>query len=461
MGILQMSFTGAVIILAVILIRALAINRLPKKTFLALWGITLIRLLVPFRLHSIFSVYSVLGQKTTALDTIKAALPGNLPIQIEGQVAAVSIQSSNSAGNMSVWTIIWGLGVLICVLIFSVAYWKCYWEFRIALPVSNDFTREWLDTHRLKRVISVKQSARISAPLTYGVFRPVILVPETTDWNNEKTVRYVLEHEYTHIKRFDTLTKLILVITLCVHWFNPVVWVMYVLANRDIELVCDETVVRVFGEKEKSSYARILIGMEEARSGFTPLCNSFSKNSIEERIVAIMKIRKTTKSSGILACVIVMGTAIIFATSASASGTRAALEKTEEMSKMDDSTMTRTALQRLEKSYPGVAGWVRECYPDTVWWTYEGYQTMMEMERQNLESQIGEVIGWTPSTGNITVTSEFIEEQMETYEQTLEDIQNGIMVSKSVDGNEELGGLLILLILRLVQAAGNCNAVSF
>lgn len=67
---------------------------------------------------------------------------------------------------------------------------------------------------------------------------------------------------------------------------------MYVLANRDIELSCDEAVIRLFGESTRSSYAMAIIQMAEVKSGITPLCSNFSKNAIEERIVAIMKFKK-------------------------------------------------------------------------------------------------------------------------------------------------------------------------
>ena len=119
-----------------------------------------------------------------------------------------------------------------------------------------------------------------------------------------------------HIRRFDSIKKLVLITVLCVHWSNPLVWAMYILANRDIELSCDEAVVRLFGENTKAAYARALISMEETRSGLTPLCNNFSKNAIEERITAIMKIKKRTIFSFVLAGVIVAGTATAFATSA-------------------------------------------------------------------------------------------------------------------------------------------------
>lgn len=72
-------------------------------------------------------------------------------------------------------------------------------------------------------------------------------MPKSTDWSNEGTLRFVLEHEFVHVQRFDALSKLALIAAVCVHWFDPLVWVMYVLANRDLELSCDETVVHRFG----------------------------------------------------------------------------------------------------------------------------------------------------------------------------------------------------------------------
>ena len=159
-------------------------------------------------------------------------------------------------------------------------------------------------------------AGRISSPLTFGVLRPVILVPKKTDWTDETALRYVLEHEFVHIQRFDVLSKLLLIAAVCVHRFNPLVWVMYVLANRDLELSCDETVLRRFGGDIRAAYARVLIRMEAARGGFAPLCNHFGKNAIEERITAIMKTKRITIVSLGLAALLVAGTVTVFATSA-------------------------------------------------------------------------------------------------------------------------------------------------
>ena len=315
MSLLQMSFAGGILILAVIVIRALAINMLSKKTFNALWGISVVRLMIPFSIPSAFSVYSLIGSHApgNGLQAIRV-----LPIGASGQEASMPGSITNAANAVSTWTIVWAAGVLVCAVFFSLAYWKCWKEFQTSLPVGNDFTENWLSVHQQRRRISIRQSGRFSAPLTYGVLHPVILMPISTKWENTDSLAYVLAHEYVHIRRFDSIRKLVLIVVLCVHWFNPLVWVMYILANRDIELSCDEAVVRFFGENTKAAYARALISMEETRSGLTPLCNNFSKNAIEERITAIMKIKKTTVFSLILAGFIVAGIATAFATSANA-----------------------------------------------------------------------------------------------------------------------------------------------
>ena len=133
------------------------------------------------------------------------------------------------------------------------------------------------------------------------------------DCGNEPQLRYILSHEFIHIKRLDALWKLILVIVLCCHWFNPLVWLLYVLMNRDLEISCDEKVILEFGEDTKTAYAMSLIGMAEHRTGFTPLYSNFSKNATEERILSIMKFRKTSVISLILAVMLVAGATTVFA----------------------------------------------------------------------------------------------------------------------------------------------------
>jgi len=379
MTLLKMSFYGAVIILAVLIIRAFTLHKLPKKTFLILWAVALIRLLIPFEVSSGLSLYSLLPEVPEEFSLTEAEKPfvpdpanpyepfenytdylkehGNSQIPeddtiIVGQdtTGAIYLPKDNLASDaiplpdvdtdanyadgivlpeqeaisgtqavslsiserlQALWQSsipylpgLWLTGALLCAVFFLVSYVRCLREFRTSLPVTEEYATKWLKQHPLKRSISIRQSDKISAPLTYGMFHPVILMPKKTDLSNFTQLDYVLYHEFTHIRRFDLLAKLVMIAALCLHWFNPLVWLMYFFFNRDLELSCDDCVVKHFKES-KADYAGTLIGMEEKKNYSAPLCNHFSKNAIEERIVAIMKSKKTTLGMMIAAIIII------------------------------------------------------------------------------------------------------------------------------------------------------------
>lgn len=413
MSLLQMSFLGTVIILLIVVLRAVLINRLPKKTFLILWWIALIRLLVPFSIKSVTSIYSLLQSIYSDINPVRTAqtttfLPihGNMP-EIANGLSEAMVQRTES---ISILSVIWLAGLLLCFGFFAVSYIKCYREFRFSLPVENDILEAWKEKHPLKRSLSIRQTETIAAPLSYGVIRPVILMPKNTEWKNIYQLRYVLEHEYVHIRRLDMLTKLIMIAAVCIHWFNPLVWVMYILFNRDLELSCDETVVRRFGMDIKSVYATALISMEEKKSGLTPLCNSFSKNAIEERIRAIMKIKKTSKFAVMISAVLVIGVTGGFATSASS------LEKNTETAQ--ENGETTVALNEVN---------IREDEPlsssDVEW---------LDEEKEVLQSMIGEK-AYTGGDGWFVWTQEKVDETIALYEDNLQKIKDGMKLSKSSD----------------------------
>ena len=321
MSLLQMSFSGAVFITAVVMIRAAAINKLPKKTFLVLWELVMVRLLIPFSIPSVFSVYTLVTHGLSSAALPEVTTDYNMPV-VEGVFAATGGMEQPPAdilSSVSLWFIVWCAGMIPAALFFVISYLRCLMEFRTALPVRSHYVEKWLGQQTLKRPVLVRQSDRISTPLTYGIFRPVILMPKKTDWKNEKQLQYILTHEYVHIYRYDTVTKLLAACALCVHWFNPFVWVMYRLFNRDIELACDESVIRQFGEKSKSAYSLMLVNMEAAKSGLLPFCNNFSKNAVEERITAIMKMKKTSLFAICIAAMLIVGVTTTFATSAAGS----------------------------------------------------------------------------------------------------------------------------------------------
>ena len=422
MSLLQMSFLGTVIILLIVVLRAVLISRLPKKTFLILWWIALIRLLVPFSIKSVTSIYSLLQSIYSDINPVRTAqtttfLPihGNMP-EIANGLSEAMVQRTES---ISILSVIWLAGLLLCFGFFAVSYIKCYREFRFSLPVENDILEAWKEKHPLKRSLSIRQTETIAAPLSYGVIRPVILMPKNTEWKNIYQLRYVLEHEYVHIRRLDMLTKLIMIAAVCIHWFNPLVWVMYILFNRDLELSCDETVVCRFGMDIKSVYATTLISMEEKKSGLTPLCNSFSKNAIEERIRAIMKIKKTSKFAVIISVVLVICVTGGFATSASS------LEKNTETAQ--ENGETTVALNEVN---------IREdeslSSSDVEWWTAEEYAKWLDEEKEVLQSMIGEK-AYTGGDGWFVWTQEKVDETIALYEDNLQKIKDGMKLSKSSD----------------------------
>lgn len=414
MGLLQMSLSGAVMIIAIIIIRALAINRLPKKTFLILWGIVLLRLMVPFSIPSALSVYS-LAERNEAWITLGQILSGQVmfvenggngayvsgdgKVHVDNSVYANTEQGDNALGeNASIlqrdsdglvsetrnlngedsdlraasvsgseedgdsrvvsgsenpendtdvssfrplYLAIWCAGMLICATCFAASYLRSWLKFQESIPVEDAFVQKWVEEHACRRPVpamsarnarmqkwlkphprrlNVRQSDRVSTPLTYGIFHPVILMPKNTDWENRQQLQYVLMHEYVHIRRFDALTKLLVTCALCIHWFNPMVWMMWVLFNRDVELSCDESVLRHMGEASKATYARMLIQMEAERSGIAPLCSGLrfriGKHAMEERITAIMKTKKKSVMAVIAAAALVISVTATFATSA-------------------------------------------------------------------------------------------------------------------------------------------------
>ena len=337
MSLVQMSLSAALMIVAIIILRALTIERFPKKTFLVLWWIALLRLLIPFSIPSVMSFYSwfdpnlpaVVEQSSAMESTFEPVLDDSsetmenttqfemTPIP-DTDIEYVEVKPSKSFSEIffDMLPAIWGIGIGVIAAFFGINYWKGVREFRMSLPVENEFVNEWLSSHQLRRNITIHQYDCIHTPLTYGIFRPVILLPRESLEQSPSTLNFILTHEWVHIRRFDCVTKILLTAALCIHWMNPLVWVMYLLFNRDIELSCDETVLHLLGRNRRSDYALALIDMEEQKGGFASFASGFGRNAIEERIRAIMKMKKASLITILAAVVVVACVSILFATSA-------------------------------------------------------------------------------------------------------------------------------------------------
>lgn len=326
MNLLELTLQGGVLIGAILLLRLLGRYRLPGWTFRILWGVALVRLLVPLALPFPWNVYSGLEHLQapepavqTAPDAggalTQAVTPSPMP---DLQAPAVpSAPALEAAAPVEIpWlTILYLAGAAALALLFLASYWRGVRVFRTALPLTHPAVNQWRRKIPALRGVPIRRCDRIRTPLTYGLVRPVILLPKGVDCDDTQELGYILLHEGAHIRHRDAWWKLLFAAALCVHWFNPLVWCMYVCAGRDLERCCDEAVVRACGLEARSAYALTLLKWEERRSGLLPLCSPFSNKIMKERVISIMKLKKQSAAAIALALVLVTGTTVAFATS--------------------------------------------------------------------------------------------------------------------------------------------------
>lgn len=315
MTVIEMSISSIVIILMIIITRTLFLHKLPKRLFVFLWGIVLCRLLLPLSFHYsspsfLYNLYQIKG--AVSMDQSIGTTTTYISELSKKSITAALQATQASAIN---WiSLIWCLGIVITVLTFLIPHIRFVLANKSAILTKNDMVYEWIDKYHFKRKIQVKQAQCIITPVTYGFFKPIILLPKSLEETDKQQLILMIVHELTHIKHFDVLWKWLLFLAVSIHWFNPFVWIAYVLANRDIELSCDETVIRTLSKEiTKSSYAMALINLEEHKIKCAPIGNCFSKNAIEERIIAIMKTKKITFISLALTTMITAGALTLFA----------------------------------------------------------------------------------------------------------------------------------------------------
>lgn len=311
MTFLEMTLSGTVMILAVAALRALTLRRLPKGTFAALWWLTAVRLLVPVELPSRFSVYTLLERLRRGTAPAAPAATAAAPPAPRAAVFPSLSEAVPAPAPFPVWRAVWLAGAVLLALWCLIRYVRWRRRFRESLPAGRPDIPV-----RFRRRVRLRVTDQIGAPLTYGILRPVILLPRTLDLTDEEAVSCVLAHEMSHIRRLDGLFKLALTAALCLHWFNPAVWLLYVLANRDMELRCDEAAVLALGEDSRVRYALALIRLAELQNGYVPLCGFSHKSGMEERIRAIMNIKRRSLPACFIALALVLGVTTAFATSA-------------------------------------------------------------------------------------------------------------------------------------------------
>lgn len=310
----QMSIKSGIIIIFIAILRKVSLFRFPKRVFLSLWMIAITRLLVPLSVSATF-IPPRLFYPTWESSQILLEYP-YLPTHSNMAVGYIP-PADGIKFTPSIWSILWFVGAILVALYFLISYVISHFKFSESIPVKSKATDLWLSQHPLRRSIQIRACTHITSPLTYGIFKPIILFPMDMDFSQTNELHFILQHEYTHIKYFHGAMKLLIIMCLCLHWFNPTVWVLYFLANKDMELFCDEMVLREHNGKAKTDYAHALIHMSMGTAANLHLYNNFSERTLKERIVSIMKHKKYSTLSLLLA--LVLATSIIctaFATTA-------------------------------------------------------------------------------------------------------------------------------------------------
>ena len=320
MTLLKTSMYAGLIILAIIILRTIALNKLPKAGFLAMWGVALLRLLLPFSFPSKWSLSAILARSLGRFSGGAQGLNNEVKLIFDG----LSMQRTSANFWQKIEELcpnaatIWLVIAAILFVLFSLGLIKSCSAVRSASPVGkNELIDEWRASHKLLRPLRILQSDRITTPVAVGIIRPRIILPKAMSLSDRRAVGYVLTHEYCHIRRLDMLWKLLMLCAVCVHWFNPFVWGMLILLGRDLEISCDEMVLRHYGadKNERKAYAYSLIEMAEARGSSPLIFSHFSRNAAEERVIAIMKHKKASGLTIAVAVVMVLCLTMAFGAS--------------------------------------------------------------------------------------------------------------------------------------------------
>ena len=351
-----MTVRGGLLILLACLLRPVLRGRVPRRSILWLWYGAIARLLLP---HVV---------------TIRVPMPWR---QTQGGGRWYRMQGAldRAAGQPDLWpALCWLLGALALALAIGVLYVAQRRRLREALPLEDRACQGFVERQGLRRPVRVLVSDRIRTPLTYGLLRPRIVLPKGMDRKQPAELLCVLTHEMIHIRRLDVLAKGAALAALCLHWFNPLVWCMVFLLDRDLDQACDERAIALLGERWKDRYALALVALAEQKQGFAPLCSGFGRNGLEERIVSIMKYRKYSRWVAATAAVSMLAVASVSA----ASLEPAQLEETE-MSVHYAGTLTMS--QPADGSQTGVPAAsdvevTKDLEPSTLAEDYTAYQAL-------------------------------------------------------------------------------------
>ncbi len=299
----NVSITVSYIVLAVMLVR-LVLKKAPKWVNCVLWVLVGVRLTVPF---SIEATWSLIPSAHTVPEYIgtspSPSIDSGIPIvnEIINPVISESFAPNFLSGAypmekfVTVVSIFWCAGVTAMIIYGVISYLRV--KKKVAPSIELRENIYFCDD--------------IGTPFILGVFRPRIYLPSDI---SEREMKYVIDHEKAHLKRGDHIWKTLGFVLLSVHWFNPLLWVAYVLLCRDIEKACDERVIRNMDSSDKKGYSEALIGCSVHRRVMAVCPLAFGEVSVKGRIKSVLNYKKPTLRIIIVAVVACVGVGVFFLT---------------------------------------------------------------------------------------------------------------------------------------------------
>lgn len=318
-ALLYASITGAILIVVIGLLRLLFARQVSRRVFLVLWLLAVVRLLLPVSLPSPTSIYNlplfsrdkVISAPAQELpdQTVTASLPEQQSPVTEQSGAPVvlpPVQEETGLSLMQLLTIIWASVGLCLFLGMELRHLFSRRRYRFSLPLPEG------EGISVPEGLQVRMLDGLSTPLTYGVFRPTVLIPVRCLEQPEQ-LQHILLHEQAHIRNWDLLKKHLFLLTACIHWFNPLVWLMVALAFEDMEMRCDAVAVHKLGTQQKKAYARTLVSAETARLNDLLLSN-FSQSTTARRLKALIHLRRRPVISAVVCVCLVLALTLGFLT---------------------------------------------------------------------------------------------------------------------------------------------------
>ena len=301
--IINMSISASWLVLAVLILR-FVLKKAPKWINVLLWGIVAIRLICPFSFESTLSLIPSaetiplnIGMDTTP--TINSGISA-----INNAVNPIISQSNTPMAGASVnllqitigiYEYIWIFGMIALALYTAISYWRL---------------RRKVDT-AVRYKDNIFQSENVSSPFVLGIIKPRIYLPFKM---NSQDLEHVVAHEQAHIRRKDHWWKPLGFLLLTIHWFNPLMWMAYVLLCRDIELACDEKVIKELCNEQRGDYTQALVACSVNRRMIAACPLAFGEVSVKERVKSVMNYKKPAFWVIIISVIVCVGVAVCFLT---------------------------------------------------------------------------------------------------------------------------------------------------